>query len=123
MRTIVPLLIAYFFLIIGAQAASGQVIDRDMTMLEPTTTKLGEPIRALRDCVVDVDDASAVLDQRIIPASAPTGGGTHTIDLAGKVGFTTITAFCRNNIDEDGASVSLTRTFPGDPPASPTLRD
>lgn len=106
-----------------ASTVSAQVVDRDMTMLEPTTTLLGPALKALKDCVVDVDDASTTVDQRILPASAPTGGGSHIIDLTGKVGFTTVTAFCRNNIDEDGGSVSKTRTFPGNPPASPTLRD
>ncbi len=92
-------------------------------MIEPTTTQGGGQIQDLQDCVVDVVDISGVPDQRILAASAPTGGGTKTIELTGKIGLTTVTARCRNTLVEEGASVSLTRTFPGDPPANPTLRD
>jgi len=108
---------------IWASPVLAQAIDRDMTMIEPTTTAANLPIQNLQDCIVDVVDASQAADQRIIPASALTGGGTHTIDLTGKIGLTTVTAKCRNTIGVTGVSVSKTRTFPGDPPSSPTLRD
>ena len=103
--------------------ASAQVVDRDMTLEEPTTTVSGSLIQNLQDCVVDVVDLSGVPDQRIIAASSPNGGGEQTIDLTGKLGFTTVTALCRNTLVEESTSVSLTRTFPGEPPANPTLRD
>ena len=111
------------FLVLLASVASAQVVDIDMTMIEPVTTQDGRAIQNLQDCVVDVVDGSGLPDQRIIPASAATGGGTQIIDLTGKLGFTTVTALCRNTLVEEGASVSLSRTFPGDPPSSPTLSD
>ena len=99
-----------------------QTVDRDMTLIEPTTTAGGTPIQNLKDCLVDVVDSSGTADSRTLPASAPTGGGTQTIDLTAKIGFTTVTARCRDTLNQEGGSVSLTRTFPGDPPASPEIR-
>ncbi|MEE8240135.1 MAG: hypothetical protein V3R16_02605 [Nitrospirales bacterium] len=101
----------------------GQVIDRDMTLIEPVTTATGAPIQNLLQCTAQITDSSGTMDQRVIPASAPTGGGVHTIDLTGKTGFTTVTAACLNTEQELGGSASNTRTFPGDPPARPEIRD
>ncbi len=114
---------AFLCVLLGAHVASAQTIDRDMTLIEPTTTAGGTPIQDLKDCLVDVVDSTGTLDARTIPASAPTGGGTQTIDLTAKIGLTTVTARCRDTLNQEGGSVSRTRTFPGDPPASPTLRD
>ena len=120
LRFVIALLFATF---LWASVASAQVVDRDMTMEEPTTTELGNPIQNLQDCLVDVVDATNVPENLVIPASAPTGGGTQTIDLTGKIGLTTVTARCRNTIGGESDSVSLSRTFPGDAPANPALRD
>ncbi len=116
---IMPILMAISFALI----ATAQTVDRDMTLVEPTTSAGGQPLKNLQDCLVDVVDSTGTADSRTIPASSPNGGGTQTIDLTAKLGFTTVTARCRDTLNQEGASVSLTRTFPGDPPASPTLRD
>ena len=126
MRRTIPFLAALLL----TSPAFSQVIDRDITLVEPVTTEGGTPLVNLLQCTVEIADASpdgagGVIppETRVIPASGPAGGGTHTIDLTGKVGFTTVTAACMNTVQESGRSVSLTRTFPGDPPASPSLRD
>ncbi len=114
---------AFLCVLLGAHVASAQTVDRDMTLIEPTTSAGGQPLRNLADCLVDVIDSTGQVDARILPASSPNGGGTQTIDLTAKVGFTTVTARCRDTLNQEGGSVSLTRTFPGDPPASPQIRD
>jgi len=115
--------------LLWASVASAQVVDRDMTLEEPTTTVGGFALLNLSNCTVRIADRTpdgsggTVIEERVIPATAPTGGGNHTVDLAGKIGFTTVTSFCSNTIGGESTSVSLTRTFPGDAPSSPTLRD
>ncbi len=115
--------------LLWASMASAQAVDRDMTLEEPTTTVGGFAILNLQDCTVRIADRTpdgaggTIIETRVIPATAPTGGGTHEVDLTNKVGFTTVTSFCSNSIGGESTSVSLTRTFPGDPPSSPTLRE
>ena len=95
--------------------------DRDMILVEPTTTVSGFSLQNLENCSVDINDSSGLLDQRVFNASALTGGGQHTVDLAGKTGFTSVEAYCQNTLVEVSARVSLTRTFLGDPPGVPSL--
>ena len=113
---------AFLCVLLGAHVASAQTIDRDMTLVEPTTSVGGQPLTNLKDCIVDVVDSSGTADSRTLPASSPNGGGTQTIDLTAKIGFTTVTARCRDTLNQEGGSVSLSRIFPGDPPASPQIR-
>ena len=92
MRIRIPTLV--FAACLLAPSAQAQTVDRDMTLIEPTTSAGGTPIKNLKDCLVDVVDSSGTTDSRTLPASAPTGGGTQTIDLTAKIGFTTGTARC-----------------------------
>ena len=109
-------------LFVWANTSSAQALeDRDMTLVEPTTTEAGFPLQNLENCSVDITDSTGLLDQRVFDASALTGGGQHTIDLAGKTGFTNVEAYCQNTLVEQSTKVSLSRTFLGDAPGVPGL--
>ena len=97
--------------------------DRDMILVEPSTTVSGLPITNLLNCVVEITDASGLLDSRTIDASSPTGGDSHNIDLTGKVGHTIVEAFCHNTLIEASTRAQLARTFPGDVPSPPVLQE
>jgi hypothetical protein len=102
----------------GVLGSEAEEDDLDFRMIEPTTTEAGLPLQNLRDCTAEITDTTGICEVRVIPASAPTGGGEHVLDLVGKLGSTDIEAYCANTRSQKSKSAYLTRDI--GPPEPPT---
>ncbi len=110
-------LIVGFFLLLAIDAAA-------VTLVEPTTRADGAPLSGLKSCTYTVSAPGQTPGSTTIPASSPSGGGSHLV-VSSFEGPVTVTATCVREVggveSPPSATASLSTSFPVGAPAAPEL--
>ena len=116
------LLASSFLAVLWSAQGQGQTFDdSDMILTEPTMTELGTPLTNLAGCSALVTDYGGQL-RFDYPATAPTGGGQHRIDMQRFKGHAFVQAFCASLQAKEGPSEEYNQDRSEPAPGKPGLR-
>lgn len=94
------------------------------TLVEPTTLATGGPLTHLKSCQYTVSQTGQTPGSVTVPASSPSGGGSHLL-VSNFEGAVNISADCVREVggveSPRSSKATLDTTFPVAPPAAPEL--